>query len=133
MTPRAVRRVVIGVCGLGVAGMIVASIADDTGLALTFGLLTAASVACLMVATAVAGPGGTASSPDEVRAERVERLARQLVAGGAEEPLVRALVREAVRLGRGTGPAAGEPAAGEEEVGAGVHGGRTPRPDEGET
>lgn len=111
----------IALCGLGVAGMIVASIADDTGVALTFGLITAAAVACLMVATAVAGPGGRALPPDEARAERVERLVGQIVAGGAEEPLVRALVREAVRLGRGSG----------EGAGAGVHGGRTPRPDEG--
>ena len=122
MTPRAVRWVVIGVCGVGVAGMIVASIADATGAALTFGLLTAAAVACLMVATAVAGPAvGRPLPPDDERAERVERLVRQLAAAGAEEPLLRALVREAVRLGRNTA----------EEAGAGVHGGRTPRPDEG--
>jgi hypothetical protein len=123
VSPRGVRRVVIAVCGLGVAGMIVSSIADDNGAALTFGLMTAAAVACLMVATAVTGPGaGRALPPDELQAERVEGLVRQVVAAGAEEPLVRTLVREAVRLGRG----------GIEEVGAGVHGGRTPRPDEGE-
>ena len=116
------RRVVIGICGAGVAGMIVASILDDTGLALTFGLLTVAAVACLMVATAVAGPGGGRHlPPDDERAERVERLVGQVVAAGAEEPLVRALVREAVRLGRGA----------RVEAGAGVHGGRTPSPDEG--
>ena len=123
MTPRAVRRVVIGWCGVGVAGMIVASIADDNGVALTFGLLTAAAVACLMVATAVGGPGGGRRlPPDEAQAERVEGLVSQLLAAGADAPLVRTLVREAVRLGRG----------GNEEVGAGVHGGRTPGPDEGE-
>jgi hypothetical protein len=114
--------VVVAVCVLGVAGMIVSSITDDTGAALTFGLVTAAAVACLMVASAVAGPGaGRPLPPDEVQAERVEGLVRQVVAAGAEEPLVRTLVREAVRLGRG---ASGE-------AGAGVHGGRTPRPDEG--
>jgi hypothetical protein len=123
VSPRAVRRVVIALCGVGVAGMIVSSITDNTGAALTFGLVTAAAVACLMVATAVAGPGGGRNlPPDELQAERVEGLVRQVVAAGAEEPLVRTLVREAVRLGRG----------GNEEVGAGVHGGRTPRPDEGE-
>jgi hypothetical protein len=115
--------VVVAVCGVGVAGMIVSSIADDNGAALTFGLVTAAAVACLMVATAVTGPGGGRGlPPDELQAERVEGLVRQVVAAGAEEPLVRTLVREAVRLGRG----------GNEEVGAGVHGGRTPDPDEGE-
>jgi hypothetical protein len=123
VSPRGVRRVVIAVCGLGVAGMIVSSIADDNGAALTFGLVTAAAVACLMVATAVTGPGGGRRlPPDELQAERVEGLVRQVVAAGADEPLVRTLVREAVRLGRG----------GNEEVGAGVHGGRTPDPDEGE-
>ena len=122
MTPRSVRRVVMVVCGVGVAGMIVSSIADSNGAALTFGLVTAVAVACLMVATAVAGTGtGPALPPDELQAQRVEGLVKQLVAAGAEEPLVRTLVREAVRLGR----------AGSGEVGAGVHGGRTPRPDEG--
>jgi TRAP-type mannitol/chloroaromatic compound transport system permease large subunit len=117
-----VRRVVVGVCGAGVAGMIVASILNANGAALTFGLLTAAAVACLMVTTAVAGPALARSlPPDDERAERVERIVRQLVAAGAEEPLVRALVREAVRLGRGQSV----------EAGAGVHGGRTPSPDEG--
>jgi hypothetical protein len=56
---------------------------------------------------------------DELQAARVERLVSQVVASGADEPLVRALVKAAVRLGRG----------GREEVGAGVHGGRTPGPD----
>jgi hypothetical protein len=112
----------MSLCAAGVAGMIVASVLDANGAALTFGLVTAVAVACLMVATAVAGPdAGRALPPDEERAERVERFARQLVAAGAEEPLVRALVREAVRLGRGE----------REGAGAGVHGGRTPRPDEG--
>ena len=121
MSPRAIRRVVVGVCVLGIAGMIVGSVADDNGVALTFGLLTAGAVACLMVATAVAGPtqaGGRGPAVDEVQAARVERLVAQVVAAGAEEPLVRALVKAAVRLGRGS-----------EEVGAGVHGGRTPGPD----
>jgi hypothetical protein len=119
---------VIGLCGAGVAGMIVASILNANGAALTFGLVTAAAVACLMVATAVAGPAiGRAVPPDEERAERIERMVRQLAAAGAEEPLLRALVREAVRLGRGSFSAIPRG----EEAGAGVHGGRTPRPDEG--
>lgn len=122
MSPRAVRRVVVTVCVVGIAGMIVGSVTDDNGVALTFGLLTAGAVACLIVATAVAGPaaGGSGRAVDDEQAARVERLVGQLVAAGAEEPLVRALVKAAVRLGRG----------GKEEVGAGVHGGRTPGPDD---
>ena len=53
-----------------------------------------------MVATAV-GPAGTPGHPDELQAARVEQFVSQVVAQGAEEPLVRALVREATRLGRG--------------------------------
>jgi hypothetical protein len=112
------------VCVVGIGGMIVGSVADDNGVALTFGLLTAGAVACLLVATAVAGPDALkrATPVDELQAARVERLVSQVVASGADEHLVRALLRAAVRLGRG----------GTEEVGAGVHGGRTPGPDDHE-
>ena len=58
MSPRVVRRVVIGVCVAGIAGMIVSSIADNTGAALTAGLVTAIAVLCLIVATAVTGAHG---------------------------------------------------------------------------
>src|SRR5437867_2262865 len=66
--------------------------------ALSFGLVTAAAVACLIVATAVSAP--TAGRNDEERAARVETLIGGLVAAGADEEAVRALVREAVRLGK---------------------------------
>jgi hypothetical protein len=99
VSARAVRRVVVAVCVVGIAGMIAGSVADDNDVALTFGLLTAAAVVCLMVATAV---GGSAEGAlDEDQARRVEDLVGDLVAGGAEEARVRELVAEAVRLGRG--------------------------------
>jgi len=102
---RVVRWVVIGVCAGGIAGMIVGSVADNNDVALTFGLITAAAVLCLMVATAVAPPS-TAANPthvfDEGQAARVEHLVERLVADGAREEAVRRLVGEAVRLGRGT-------------------------------
>lgn len=105
MTTRSVRRVVMAVCLAGTVGMIVASIADSTGAALTFGLLTTAAVVCLVVATAVtrspaSAAGGPLRAPDEDQARRVEALVAGLVAAGADEDQVRALVREAVRLGR---------------------------------
>ena len=104
---RIVRWVVIVVCVVGIAGMIVGSVGDDNGLALTFGLVTAAAIACLMVATAVSTPGAhaPAAAPnpmrsfDETQAARVEELIQRLVARGVPENEVRALVREAVRLG----------------------------------
>ena len=100
---RVVRWIVIGICVVGIVGMIVGSIGDDNGLALTFGLVTAAAVACLMVATAVSASDGAASTHarpfDEAQGARVEELIQRLVARGAPEGEVRALVREAVRLG----------------------------------
>jgi len=118
--------VVVIVCAAGIAGMVVGSIADDNTATLTFGLVTAAAVACLIVATAVAGGGPREAA--EVAGERVERLVRGLVAGGAEEAAVRDLVREAVVLGRSQ-PAGDQNGESAKKAGAGVHGGRTPRPD----
>ena len=109
MSIRAVRVVVVMVCAMGIAGMIVASVNDSTGAALTFGLITSAAVVCLVVATAVTRAGGAVPPPagagvDEGRAAAVEDLVGRLVAGGADERDVRSLVREAVRLGRGERP-----------------------------
>jgi multisubunit Na+/H+ antiporter MnhB subunit len=94
MTPRAVRRVVIAVFVLGIAGMIAFSIADNNGGALTSGLLTAAASLCLMVATAV-----TPKLGDDTGEELESRIG-ELVAQGADEGDVRALVREAIAFGR---------------------------------
>jgi len=95
-----------GLCVVGIVGMIVGSVSDDNGLALTFGLVTAAAAMCLIVATAVttatpapaSGPA-TVGAFDEVQAARVEELIQRLVARGVPEDEVRDLVREAVRLG----------------------------------
>jgi multisubunit Na+/H+ antiporter MnhB subunit len=103
MTARAVRRVVIGVFVLGIAGMIAFSIADNSGGALTAGLATAAASLCLMVASAVgAGPAsaGTTEGDEEVQAAALEDRINGLVAAGAAEDEVRALVRAAVALGK---------------------------------
>lgn len=117
MSPRLVRGVVFLVCVAGIAGMIGGSIADENALTLTFGLVTAAAVMCLIVATAVAGAGSVDAG--EVAGRRVEELVAALVAEGADESAVREVVRQAVALGRSQ---AGE------KAGAEVHGGRTPRP-----
>jgi len=96
MTAKGVRWIVIAVCAAGIAGMIAGSVADNNAVALTFGLVTAAAVLCLIVATAV---GGTQHF-DEARGARVEELVGRLVAAGAPEDDVRALVGAAVHLGR---------------------------------
>ena len=93
---------VLGVCVMGIVGMIVSSINDNNGAALTFGLLTTAAVICLVVATAVTRPAsGTPVGAEERQAALVETLVEELVAGGADEADVRRLVGESVRLGRG--------------------------------
>jgi hypothetical protein len=94
VTAKTVRRLVITVCVAGIGGMIGGSIADNNGIALTAGIVTAIAVLCLMVATAVTGNATVGSG------ERVEELAGDLVADGADENAVRDLVREAVKLGR---------------------------------
>jgi hypothetical protein len=100
VTARAVRVVVIVLCVGGVAAMIVTTIAGHNGAAMTFGIITAVAILCLMVATAVsAGPPGGGPDVEKV-AVRVEDGVAALVEAGAEERDVRDLVRDAVLLGR---------------------------------
>jgi hypothetical protein len=92
---------VIAVCVGGVAGMIVTSVLNHNGAALTFGLITAVAILCLMVATAVTGGMGAADAADMERlAASVEESAGALIEAGADEQAVRDLIRHAVRLGR---------------------------------
>ena len=88
----------LAVCLVGIAGMIVTSITDHSGAAVTFGLITAAAVLCSMVATAVAS-GGAPADPARL-GEGIEQRIARLVAAGADEDEVRSLVGEAVRFGR---------------------------------
>ncbi len=115
MSAGAVRTVTMVVCGLGIAGMIVTSILNHNGAAVTFGLVTAVAVLCSMVAKAVAaeaerrmGGQGDGDPSDETArtvpadalAEVVEDQLQAIVAAGADEAAMRQLVGEAVRLGR---------------------------------
>jgi hypothetical protein len=115
MGARAVRLTAVGVCGVGIAGMIVTSALDHNGAAITFGILTAVAILCSMVATSVAadtlraatGAGGAGHPPtdgqSDAMAATVEDHVRRLVAAGGDEQAVRQLVGEAVRLGRTLG------------------------------
>ena len=113
VSARAVRLVVIAVCVGGVAGMIVTSALKHNGAALTFGLITAVAILCLMVATAVTGgavaPTGTTDA--ERLAAAVEASVADLLEAGADERAIRDLVRDAVRLGRARATPAPTPAA----------------------
>lgn len=99
MDPKIVRRMVIVVFVGGIAGMIVGSILDDNGLAVTFGLLTAVAAICLMLVTSVTSRPSSVVF-DDARAEQMESMIQQVVRSGADEGRVRDLVREAVLLGR---------------------------------
>lgn len=101
MSPRVVRLIVIVVNVIGIAGMIVGSIADNNGIAISFGLVTAVAALCLIVATATGGPDAFRAVPgfDPETAAELEQRIGDLVAEGADEPKVRDLVRLAVRLG----------------------------------
>jgi ABC-type transport system involved in multi-copper enzyme maturation permease subunit len=101
MTATNVRRVVLAVCVLGIAGMIVSSIAGSTGAAMTFGLITAVAVLCSIVATAVTSrPAGQDDAAFDDLGARLEAGVAALVDEGASEPRVRAVVADAVRFGR---------------------------------
>jgi len=119
---KTVRTVALVICAAGIAGMIVTSILNHNGAAVTFGLVSAVAVVCTMVAKAVAAetehrlsqPGGAglgavgpgpapdaAQGPEsEALAEVVEGQVQAVIAAGADEAMVRQLVGEAVRLGR---------------------------------
>jgi hypothetical protein len=101
VNPRWIRRGVLALCVLGIAGMIVSSIAERTGAAITFGLVTAMAVVCMVLVTAVAGPEAFGRPViDEEAAADVERRIGELVAAGADEAELRALVRAVRRVDR---------------------------------
>jgi hypothetical protein len=95
---RVLRRLVIAICAAGIAGMIVTQIAENNGATLVFGITAALGAGALILVTAVVGP--PVEVPDEELAGQVERDVQELVASGADEPVVRELVRKAVNLGR---------------------------------
>jgi hypothetical protein len=99
VSARAIRLTVIVVCLVSIAGMIVASIADSTGAAITFGLVAGVAIICLILVTASAPPEAFARTGiDEEAAAEVERRVQALADGGADEAEVRALVRAVRRL-----------------------------------
>jgi hypothetical protein len=102
VSTRVVRALVFLAGAAGIAGMIVGSIADNNGVAITFGLLVAAAALVLVVATAI-NPARPLGTFDPTLASSVEAQVQALVDAGADEPTVRSLVRDAVTLGRTAG------------------------------
>ena len=92
------RWVVIAVCVAAIPTMIVGSVLDRNGIALTAGLCAAVAIGCLLVATTVAPMARPVTAEDE--AARVEALIRDITAQGADEATARSLASAAIRLGR---------------------------------
>ena len=119
MTPRAVRRLVLVVFVGGIGGMILGSILDNNGVAITFGLVTAAAALGLILVTMVVPaeafqrPGGdrlpgadgsrsssSSTDDDEQAGAMVEEQVELLTAAGADEREVRELVRRVMAYAR---------------------------------
>ncbi len=100
MTPQLTRRVVLATFVGGIVGMIIGSIADNNGVAMTFGLITAVAALGLILVTSVTQPAPGDEGFDDAEAEALETRISALVDAGADEAEVRDLVRDAVRMGR---------------------------------
>jgi hypothetical protein len=99
----AIIRVVCVLCFVGgIAGMIVASLADNNiGAVLTAGIVSAIAAVVLLAVSTVA-THRRAEVFNEADAEILETGIRRLVAAGSSESAVRDLVRRAIELGRRT-------------------------------
>ena len=99
MALRWIPRVCIAIFVAGIAGIIVATInGNNAGVILLIGLVIVLAAVALITANSVAA-GKRIEIFDDAAAEKVERLISELVAKGADESAVRALVRETRRLG----------------------------------
>lgn len=116
MSLTTVRALTMSTCVLAIAGMIVGSIDGSTGWPVTFGIIAAVAVLCLLVATSVTSRARSAdedtarggnrasqvgtSSDREALGDELERAIVELCRAGADEESVRGLVGRAIRLGR---------------------------------
>jgi hypothetical protein len=107
VSPRAIRWVAIVIGAIGIAGIIVGSIANNTGLAITAGIVSAIAIGYLIVLTAAIGreafeaeDGDGPPGVDDDVARDVEARIAELVEAGADEHQLRQLVTRAVELGR---------------------------------
>lgn len=101
VSPALVRGIAIAICVGGIVGMIAGSVADNNGVAITFGLIAAVAALVIIVVTAVTGNSSARRPLDSRAAEALEARIQALVDAGADEQQVREVVRAALRLGRG--------------------------------
>ena len=100
MARRWIPRVCTAIFVAGIAGIIVATInGNNAGVILSIGLVIVLAAIALLTATSV-GATRRIEVFDDAAAEKLERMITDLVANGADEAAVRALVRETRRLGQ---------------------------------
>jgi hypothetical protein len=95
---RWIPRVCAGIFVAGIAGLIISSVAgNNAGVVLSIGLVIVFAAIALLTYGAVT-PKQRIDAFDEARAEQLEAQVAALVAAGAPEDDVRALVRDAMRI-----------------------------------
>jgi hypothetical protein len=101
MAPKIIKVTCFVIFLSGIPALIVSSIAgNNAGWVITFGMVTAIAALILIAVSAVTAKTRI-DTFDEVIAERIEQRVRGLVASGASEADVRALIRDALELSRG--------------------------------
>lgn len=100
MARRWIPRVCGGIFVAGIAGLIISSVAgNNAGFVLSIGLGIVFAAIALLTYGAVTAKDRIEPF-DEARAEQLEAQVQALVQAGAPEEQVRALVRDAMRVGR---------------------------------
>jgi hypothetical protein len=104
MTLSFLRRVTGAFMVAGIAGMIVFSVRENIGAAMTAGMIAAIAAVCLMTGTAI-HVGLTGGGSGDGLAAELEARVEELVNAGVERHAAQSIVRKAVRLGESRRPA----------------------------
>ncbi len=103
MTSPAVRTIRIScavIFVLGIAGMIISSIAgNNVGVVTTIGIMTAIAALVLLIASVSSSPVRL-DAFNEANAQILERQIVELIKSGTNETALRSIVRDATKLGR---------------------------------
>ena len=101
MAKRWIPKVCAAIFVAGIAGIIIASVnGNNAGVILTSGLVIVLAAVAILTMSALDLQHGRIDAFEEVAAEQLEAQVTALVATGAPEQQVRALVRDAMRAGR---------------------------------
>ena len=100
LAPGTLRGAALLLCATGIVGMIITSIADEVGAAITFGFIGATGAFALLLVGVLVPAVESAASWDEDRAAAVEDAVQRLVAAGADEEDLRSTIAAAIHLGR---------------------------------